>query len=151
MLGRIIVIAMIVAAPLSLVALVALILVRPPPAVERSGAADTARSSEVVRIPFSGRTDGWSVTAVAFADRSGAVEVDLRIAGADGRPAPDDLRLQGFLIMLGHSMPPEILLVERMTPGAYRVRGQAGMSGSWRLRLVLPDGQVEAGIQVAGR
>lgn len=151
MLGRIVLITLVGAVPLSVIALAVLILVRAPPPVERSGSADTAASSDVVRIPFSGRTAAWTVAAVTFADPSGEVEVNLQVLDTTGGPAPDSLRLQAVLVMTGHPMPPEPMAVERVAPGAYRVRGRATMPGTWRLRLTLPDGSVEADLQVAGR
>lgn len=147
MLGRIIAITMIGSAALSVVVLAALILINAPP-MERSVSTGTAESGGVVRTPFSGKAGGWIVTAIAQTDRGGGVEVNLQVIDEGGKPPPDDLRLQGLLVMVG--MPPETMSVERVTPGAYRVKGRAGMSGSWRLRLVLPEGSVETRLQVPG-
>lgn len=151
MLGRIIVIGLIGSATLSVVALAVLILLRTPQAVQRSGSFDAAISSDLVRVPFSGQTGTWMVSAVALADQNGGIEVNLWVVDAAGQPAPEDLRLGGLLIMIGHPMPPETMLVERLTPGSYRARGRAVMAGSWRLQLMLPDGNVEARLRVAER
>ena len=149
MLGRIIGIAAIGSATLSVVALAAVILINRPP-MERSVSAGIVESGDVGRTPFSGQAGGWNITAIAQADRDGGVQVDLRVNDSDGKPAPDELRLQGFLVMDGHPMPPETMSVERMTPGVYRVKGHTGMSGSWRLRLVLPGGSVETRLHIPG-
>lgn len=149
MLGRIVGITMIGSAVLSVVVLAALILINTPP-TERAVSTGAAASGDIVRTPFSGQAGGWTVTAVAQIDRGGGVEVNLQVIDADGKPAPDDLRLQGLLIMIGHPMSPETMSVERVMAGAYRVKGRVGMSGSWLLRLVLQEGNVETRLQVPG-
>ena len=109
---------------------------------------DGVRIEAAAPVGFAVRTAGWAVAGRVVRATAEAIELELRIEDTERRPAPEDLGVHVVFDMAAHGMAPAIAQVRRTGAGVYRVAAAVGMTGPWRAWIKLPDGTVQAAVEV---